>query len=93
MNAASFRTHTGETVTGQRLQDALNTVANDWAELGHLIRRSDEYAGHVTEGEKSRALREMLARAEAIRSGDIGSLTIWQRVNTELTGECIAILS
>lgn len=89
----TFRTHTGEIVTGQRLHDALNAVADDWATLGRAIRKEDRYADHVSEETKDAALAEMLARADAIRHGDLGSFTIWQRVNTKLTGECVALLT
>lgn len=87
-----MRTHTGEIVTGPRLTAALNKVADDWANLACAIRGEDAFASHVTEETKEQALTEMLERAEAIRNGDIGSFTIWQRVNEVLTGECVALL-
>ena len=88
-----FRTHTGEIVTGDKLQAALNAVADDWAALGRAIRAEDRYASHVTEETKDAALVKMLASAEAIRQGDVKSFTIWQRVNAKLTGECVALLA
>lgn len=87
-----FRTHTGRVVTGDTLQAALNKVADDWVQLAHDIRREDAYASHVTEAEKDDALAQMVSRAAEIRAGKVGSLTIWQRVNTELTGECVSLL-
>lgn len=91
--AQQFRTHTGEIISGERLQRAINKVADDWAELSRAIRREDCYAEHVTTAKKDEYLAEGLARAESIRAGDIQSFTIWQRVNAELTGECVALFS
>lgn len=88
----SFKTHTGEIVSGDRLRTALNKVANDWAENARAIRIEDAYGSHITEEQKNRYLAEGLAFAETIREGVIGSFTIWQRVNTALTGECVGLL-
>lgn len=88
-----FTTHTGQRIKGDRLRDALNTVANDWARMTHAIRVQDDYASHVTEKHKDNNLANGLALAEEIRGGAIDSFTIWQRVNTVLTGECVAFLS
>lgn len=87
-----FRTHTGEIVDGERLAAAYAQVAEDWRILAHAIRKADNYASHVTEDVKEKALQEMLQRADEIEAGDIRSFTIWQRVDTELTGECVALL-
>lgn len=89
----TFRTHNGEIITGPRLDNALNAVANDWAQLSHDIRHCGDYADHVTEEEKDRYLAEGLATAETIRNGTIDSFTIWQRVNTAITGKCVALLA
>lgn len=88
----TFRTHTGELVTGQRLTAALASVASDWVDLAHAIRREDAYASHVTEADKDSYLAADLALAERIRNGEVKSFTIWQRVDTALTGECVALL-
>lgn len=87
-----FRTHTGEIVTGDRLTAALNKVADDWADLARAIRKEDAYAPHVSESTKEANMQAMLARAEEIRAGLVDNFTIWQRVNTELTGQCVALL-
>lgn len=89
----NFRTHTGEIVSGARLTEALASVANDWADNARAIRREDHYASHVTEAEKDQYLTDDLAFAETIRNGAVTSFTIWQRVNTALTGECVALLA
>lgn len=88
-----FTTHLGEIVTGPRLQEALDAVADDWAELAHAIRREDRYASHVTEKVKDDERDQMLLRAEEIRLGHIGSATIAQRLNTKLTGRCVALMT
>lgn len=89
----SFRTHTGEIVKGQRLHDALAAVADARIELAHAIRREDAYASHVTEKVKDEALQADLASAERIRNGtETGGFWLWQLINTELTGECVALL-
>jgi hypothetical protein len=87
-----FKTHTGEIVTGARLQDALNRVAQAWADNAKDVRTEDRYASHVAESEKDDYLREELDYAESIRQGNIDCFTIWQRVNAHLTGECVAYL-
>jgi len=88
----TFRTHTGELVTGPRLTAALASVASDWAGMAHAIRQEDAYASHVTEADKDSYLAADLAMAERIRNGEVKSFTIWQRVDTALTGECVALL-
>lgn len=89
---AEFRTHIGEIVTGERLQAALNVVADFYVENAKGIRKEDLYASHVTDDQKEDYLRKGLLYAEEIRLGKVTNFTIWQRVNTELTGECIALL-
>lgn len=89
----TFRTHTGEIVTGERLQAALNTVADDWAAMAHAIRKEDAYAPHVAEAAKDEYLAKGLAFAETIRRGETTGFTTWQRINSALTGECVALLA
>ena len=88
----AFITHTGEQVSGERLNNALSQVADDWAKLAYDIRKEDAYAPHVTEKQKEDNMSRMIEAAERIREGNIKSFTIWQRVNTVLTGECVALL-
>lgn len=59
-----FRTHTGEIVTGDRLQAALSKVADDWRNLARAIRKEDRYAPHVTDATKEQAMLDMLSRAD-----------------------------
>jgi hypothetical protein len=87
-----FITHTNEIVTDERLQNALNKVADFWAENSKAIKDQNLYALHVTEEQKVLDLNKGLEFAEKIRNGYFDNFTIWQRVNTELTGECIALL-
>lgn len=87
-----FRTHTGEVVTGDRLDAACKGVGQDWRDLAHSIRKEDAYASHVTEETKEKDLNRRLAQADQIDAGTIDNFTIWQRVNEFLTGECVALL-
>lgn len=88
-----FRTHDEKIITGSKLQDALTKVANDYRAIAHGIRNENLYASHVTEEEKEQYLKEGLIHAEEVQGGMINSLSVWQRVNTELTGKCIALLN
>jgi hypothetical protein len=88
-----FRTHKGEEVSGKRLTDAINKVADDLAENARAIRKEDAYASHVTEKQKDDDLAKGLEYAEAVRRGEnIHNLTIAQRIDYELTGESVPIL-
>jgi hypothetical protein len=87
-----FRTHTGEIIQGERLQAALDAVADDWIDLACRIREDDEYASHVSEEEKDQVLKDNLKLAEEVRRGEINSFTTWQRVNEKITGESPALL-
>lgn len=89
----NFRTHQGEVVKGKRLQAALNKVADFWAENAKAVRLEDAYADHVTEATKENILQQHLEQAERIRQGtEPMGFWLWQRVNEELTGECVAYL-
>jgi hypothetical protein len=76
-----------------KFMDACKKVANDWRELGHAILKENAYASHVTEQQKIDHLNEHLELADRIEKGEITSFTIWQRINQELTGECVGFLS
>lgn len=88
----TFKTHTGDIVTDERLKVALDAVADDLVRQAHDIRKEDSYASHVPEATKDAKLSDDLHLAEDVRNGSVKSLTIWQRVNEKLTGECVAIL-
>lgn len=92
MTTTHFRTHDGRIVTGERLAAALNAVADWYAENARAVRREDAYAAHVTEETKERRLSDGLAFAEGVRAGERVGFSVWQRVNTHLTGECVALL-
>jgi len=87
-----FQTHNKEIVKGKRLKDALNHVADNWKSNAIAIRESDDYASHVTEATKDLRLEQGLRLAEYVRLGHVESFTMSQRINTYLTGECIALL-
>lgn len=88
-----FRTHAGTLVEGAALQKAQGKVADDLAALARGIFQEDCYAAHVTRAEKETYLQDGLKQAERVRAGKepIG-FWLWQRIDTELTGECVAFL-
>lgn len=88
----NFKTHKGDVITGKQYQAALDKVAHDWESLGHRIYQADEYAAHVTQETKLARLQDHIDCAADIRVGNWKSFTIWQRINTALTGECVAFL-
>lgn len=89
----TFVTHIGSVITGEALTKALNTVADKMIQMYRSIRSEDNYASHVTEEKKEFNLLKGLNYAEEVRKGDhLNNFTIWQRVNTVLTGECVALL-
>lgn len=88
-----FVTHTGEIISGNRLSDALNAVADWYKDNAFAIYRKDEYASHVTEECKEENLYQQLQQAKRIRTGNEHcGFWLWQRINTELTGNCIGFL-
>jgi hypothetical protein len=94
MNITSHKTHTGEIITGKRLELAVLRVASEWLELGYAIRQEDAYASHVTEAKKDEILAQHVLSAKEFALGiSFPSFTMWQRLNTELTGECVALLA
>lgn len=88
-----FLTSDNEIIQGTKLQNALNKVADDWEKLGYDILKENAYADHVTQETKDKNLQSHIDLAKTIRSGEITSFTIWQRVNKELTGKCIGLLA
>jgi hypothetical protein len=92
MDDRIFVTHTGEAVTGERLEQAFNKVADFFESNARKIREEDPYAAHVTEETKDELLNKRLASVQRIREGEVRSFTVWQRINTELTGKCVAML-
>jgi len=52
------------------------------------------FADHVTQEDKQRYREKQLRMAEEIEAGKHDhNFTIWQRMNTYLTGECVPFLS
>ena len=93
MNITSHKTHTGEIITGERLKSAIKAVASDWRKLAYDIREEDAYASHVSEAEKDEIMAQHIKSADDFENGTSGPcFTLWQRLNTKLTGECVALL-
>lgn len=87
-----FKTHTGETVTGEKLTNALNLAAKQWQDNAIALYQGDDYPPHVTLRTKRIRLLDGLKTARKIRANEIDNFTLWQRVDTILTGECIGFL-
>lgn len=86
----TFGTHTGAIVQGAQLEAALQAVADWYAANARGVRSEDLYASHVTTAQKDEYLARGLAHAEQVRRGEVSSFAVWQRINTHLTGECVA---
>jgi hypothetical protein len=94
MKYTEHRTHTGETIKGARVIEAMKAVCNEWRELAQEIRVEDSYAKHITEAQKDEFLAQSIILADDLESGRINpTLTDWQRVNIHLTGDCVALLA
>ncbi len=88
-----FQTHTGEIVTGDRLQAACEAVALWYEENARACLTSDDYPPHVTQQTKEDLARQRYEWAESVRKRDnLTNFSVWQRVNARLTGECVAFL-
>lgn len=73
---------------------ACETVANQWRESAKAVKANDPYASHVTEEYKEAKFKRDMNYADQIEFGEVSfNFTIWQRINTELTGECPGFLS
>ncbi len=89
----NFHTHTGKVITGERLTQAFNAVADFWENNAHAIYAEDGYGSHVSEKTKRDALERQIEQSKRIRAGEEKmGFWLWQRVNTELTGECVPFL-
>lgn len=89
----AFKTHKGDIIEGDKLKEACEIEAQ-WIEANaKSVYESDNYASHVTEQEKLDALHRRYDLAQSVREmKGLNNFTIWQRINTRLTGECIALL-
>ena len=88
-----MKLHTGKILTETELANALAIVANDLRKLAYAIKAENAYASHITEAEKEQFLDNDLAYANEVEKGlHNDNFTIWQRVDTLLTGECVAFL-
>lgn len=89
----TFRTHTGEIIIGNRLNEVLNQLADEKISKAYRMRK-EHYATHVTEDQKDIFLMKNLNYAEQIRKGKhLDNLGVWQAINYILTGQCVPLLS
>lgn len=90
MKIDGFKDHTGTTHKGESLNAALHAVAEELRAMYYAIKEEDLYADHVTEAYKAQALKDGLDHVAHVESGIIETFTDCQRLNTKLTGKCIA---
>jgi len=90
----TFITSDGKKVKGKQLKTALGKVADFWVSNAKAVRVEDAYADHITEETKETCLQQQLEQAERIRQGiEPMGFWLWQRVNQELTGKCVAFFA
>ncbi len=88
-----FKTSKGDIVEGDKLNETLSLVADKLEANARAIREENAYASHIKEIEKRVQLEERLAQAERVRAGvEPVGFWLWQLINTELTGDCVAFL-
>ena len=86
-------THKGQEVIGDELIEARKHVADDIVTVAYAIYKQDVYADHVTPKKKTELLHRDISYAEEVQKGlHDDNFTIWQRMNTFITGECVALL-
>ena len=91
----TFHASDGKTYSGQTLVNACGAVADFYVEVAKAIYNSDPYAAHVTQGKKDEILKNSLEHAERVRVGrskECSNLSVAQRLNIALCGECPALL-
>lgn len=86
-----MRNHRGEIIPEETLQAALKKVAADVRESARIA-RTEKYASHITEDQKDEFMQKKLDLADEIEAGTARGFWLWQRVNTIVTGECVAFL-
>ena len=80
-------------LSGAKLQEALDHVADELLRSAEAIRVEDAYGSHVTAEQKARWHQNRLDWAAEVRQGlHCGNMGVWQRVNMFVTGECAALL-
>ncbi len=90
----SFLTSHNEVITGERLQAACEAVAAQIEASAIKVREEDAFASHVTQAGKDDYIDRFYTQvaAKIRKQENLHNFSVWQRVNTELTGECIAFL-
>ena len=93
-NYNQFRTSTGQIISGEALQQACNQLAVWYDNQAVLVRQEDCFDSHVTQAAKDDYIKRYYTdTAQAVRErSNLANFTIWQKLNTILTGECVAFL-
>lgn len=75
------------------LANVLSEIATEAENRAKSKRLGTSYASHVTEERKEQIYQKELILAEEIRQGEhLHCFWLWQRVNTKITGQCVALL-
>ncbi len=87
-------TSKGDLITGDKLQAACEAVAKQMELSAEKVRKGDAFIPHVTQAEKDDYINRFYTQeAKEIRAMEnLHYFPRWQRINTELTGECVAFL-
>ena len=90
-----FTTHSGKKYKAQDRDyiSAIKKVADDCRKNAKAILDENHYASHVSQEVKNENYQAAMKHADEIESGNAKkTLWLWQRLNTELTGVCVALL-
>ena len=95
MAPRSFLTSNNEVITGPRLAAACEAVATQMEASAIKVREEDAFASHVTQSGKDDYIDRFYTQVAAkIRNMEnLHNFSVWQRVNMELTGDCVAFLA
>lgn len=85
----SFVDSTGKIWRGRPLQIAIDAVFKKYYIQALRIRTADDYPPHVTARDRERFYQQAIDRIENFRP----TVSFYQELNFQLTGECVAILS
>lgn len=89
-----MKTHTGEIITGARLQEARKAATQPNLDYIEAIDNGTAgFASHVTIAQIQEIRAGEVEQIRKIRAGESDhNFTVWQRMNTFLTGKTVALL-
>ncbi len=76
------------------INQARQLVVNDYINNMNKEKEEDLFAPHVTEDMKKEYFDKRASLIENIRLGNLDTnFTVWQRMNTYMTGKCVPLFS